>query len=186
MTDPKEIFGRLGNSMFQYAALYSFAKDFGTDYYFQNPEWFEKYQDEIRVLFSSDIPDSCDKVAIHIRRGDYVNNPFYVDLTKTTYYQRALALFPKEQFLIFSDDTKWVEEEWKLYDKTRMAISYGGEIEDLNKMASCKAHIIANSSFSWWGAWLCPKYPNNRVVAPREWYSDGVQRTILPSHWVKI
>lgn len=187
MIAPWKLFGRLGNSMFQYAFLVSQARNAGTDFYFQDEFYFRDHVEAVRTLFSGDIPSPTDAVAIHIRRGDYVNNPFYVDLTKTDYYERAIAMFPNERFIIFSDDTKWCEKEWKLFDRERMTISKGkDEVTDLNLMASCKAHIIANSSFSWWGAWLCPKYPDNRVVAPKEWFSDGVERTSLPEHWEVI
>ena len=193
MVDIKKITGRLGNQMFEFAALYAYAKDMGVDYYFQSPEWFEKYQDEIRRLYSQNISSSIDKVAIHVRRASnpldykepkYSENPFYVNLCDTDYYERAIDLFPNDKFMVFSDDKEWCYEKWG--DDKRFEISAWPEIEDMNYMASCKAHIIANSSFSWWGAWLSPLYPHNRVIAPKEWYADGIERTKLPSHWERI
>src|SRR5690348_17282768 len=95
-------FGRLGNRMFQTAALYTFAKDLGVDYYFQDPKWFEKYSSDIKRLFGEGIGYE-DKIAVHFRRGKnpsnpsepaYSDNPFYVDLSKTDYYQKAMAQFP--------------------------------------------------------------------------------------------
>lgn len=183
MIPPSRIFGRLGNSLFQYAFIYSYAKKFGIDFYFQDPAFFEEYADDIRALFSKGIPEPTDKVAVHIRRGDYVNSPFHVNLFDTDYYERAMALFPNEKFLVFSDDIEWCKEQ-EIFKNCEF--SNGTELEDLNKMASCKAHIIANSSYSWWGSWLCPNYPLNRVIAPKEFFVDGITRTKLPAHWEQI
>jgi hypothetical protein len=166
------------------AALYAHSRDLGVDFYFQDPYYFQEHQEAIRALFSTDIPPKTDAIAIHVRRGDYINNKFYVDLTKTDYYQRAIKKFPNEKFIVFSDDPIWCEEQ-KIFEGCEL--SYGSEIEDLNKMASCKGHIIANSSYSFWGAWLCPEYPDNKVIAPKQWYADGNNsRTILPEHWKRI
>jgi hypothetical protein len=194
MVNPDKIFGRLGNKMFQYAFLFSYARDHGFDYYFQDEFFFRENKEAVRALFSSDIMPPIDRVAIHVRRGgnpinpdepDYKDNPFYVDLTKTDYYERAIAMFPNDKFLVFSDDIPWCKEKWG--NDNRFAFSTGlSETGDMNAMAACKAHIIANSSFSWWGAWLHPHYPENKVVAPKEWYADGVERTSLPEHYIRI
>lgn len=192
MIDPKIIFGRLGNSMFQYAFLYAYAKDHDLDFYFQDEYFFKDHAEAIRTLYSSDIPPQTNKVAIHVRRAGnpinpnepaYSDNPFYVNLSNTDYYERAIAEFPKgTEFLVFSDDKIWCEDKWG--HLANFEIHYGSEIEDLNKMASCKGHIIANSSFSWWGAWLSPY--TKKVIAPKDWYADGVQRTICPDDWKLI
>jgi hypothetical protein len=185
MINITKLTGRLGNQMFQFAALYSHARNLDVDFYFQDGWYFREHQEAVRALYSSGIPARINCVAIHVRRGDYVNNPFYVDLTKTDYYERAIAMFPNDKFMVFSDDISWCEDKWgHLPD---FDFSYGDEIEDMNTMAACKAHIIANSSFSWWGAWLSPLYPDNKVIAPKEWYADGDNtRTILPEHWTRI
>lgn len=174
--------GRLGNLMFQYAYLYSQAKrGIIPDVYVQSEEFFEDYKDDIKVLYKQGIYDELDKVAIHVRRGDYVNNPFYVDLMKTDYYERAMALFPNEKFIIFSDDIEWCKKQPLFQD---CEFSEGDEIEDINLMASCNGIIMANSSFSWWAAYLSKE--GTMVVAPREWYSDGKQRTKLLDTWIRI
>lgn len=194
MVHPAKLFGRLGNQMFQYAFLIAYARDHALDFYFQDPWFFNEHKEAVRVLFSAEIPKKNDCVAVHVRRAanpinpdepKYSENPYYVDLFKLGYYQRAMAMFPVgTKFMIFSDDPLWCEEQ---------AIFSGcdiswcrDEVEDMNLMASCKAHIIANSSFSWWGAWLCPDYPNNKVIAPKEWFADGVERCILPDHWIRV
>lgn len=171
--------------MFQYAFLYAHSRDHGFDFYYQDPYFFKEHGEAIRMLFSTGIPSMTDAVAIHVRRGDYVDNPLYVNLMETDYYDQAIKMFPNHRFLVFSDDIAFCEDKWKGDD--RFSFSYGDEIEDMNLMASCKAQIISNSSFAWWGAWLCPDYPDNKVIAPLHWYSDGDNsRTILPEHWVRI
>jgi hypothetical protein len=187
--------GRLGNQMFQFAALYTHARNMGLDYYFQDEWFFKDHAEAIRALYSADIPRRIERVAIHVRRGanplmpsepNYADNPFYVDLTKTDYYERAIAMFPKDKFLVFSDDIDWCKHKWGHLANFDFAED-GTDIQDMNDMAACKAHIIANSSFSWWAAWLSPAYPDNKVVAPKEWYADGDNsRTILPDHWTRI
>lgn len=182
MVEPHKIFGRLGNSMFQYAFLYSYAKDIDSDFYFQDPDYFAEHAEEIRLLFGQDIRP-IDMVAIHLRRGDYVNNDFYVDLSDTDYYDRAMKEFPKDtKFLVFSDDMEWAKV---YFNGKEFEFSEGNtEIEDLNFMAGCKGIIIANSSFSWWGAFLGDK--NKKVIAPLSWYTDGVERTKVLKSWKRI
>ncbi len=171
--------GRLGNQMFQFAFMYSFAKDNGVDYYFQDPDWFEDYEEDIKVLFGQNIRP-INQVAIHIRRGDYVNNPFYVQLWLTDYYDKAMAEFPDATFLVFSDDIKWCKER---FVGERFEFSEGNdEVTDLNLMAGCKGIIMANSSFSWWAGFLS----KGKVIAPKAWYADGAERTKCVSTWQRI
>ena len=181
MIAPLKLFGRLGNSLFQYAFLYAYAKDNGLDWYYQDPKFFKGHEEEIRQLFGQDI-HKIDMVAIHVRRGDYVNNPFYVDLSKTDYYERAISQFKGEEFLVFSDNIDWCK---KMFKGKEFTFSEGNsEIEDLNMMAGCKGIIMANSSFSWWGAFLGDK--NKRVIAPKEWFTDTKMKVNLPKQWERI
>lgn len=195
MTDPRAQFGRLGNQLFQYAFLVNYAKNHDMDWYFQDQFFFEDNKELVRQMFSANIPAPTDKIAIHVRRGKnplndkepaYTDNPFYVDLSKTDYYEKAIKCFPNERFIVFSDDIEWCKRKWGIDD--RFEFFHADELTDLNKMASCRGHIIANSSFSWWGAWLSPSFPHNRVVAPSKewWYSDGIERTVCPNHWIRI
>ncbi len=169
--------------MFQYAYLYSQAKE-GVipDIYVQGENYFEKYKEDIKTLFSADIGYEP-YVSIHVRRGDYVNNPFYVDLMETNYYKKAMSLFPEDKFLVFSDDIEWCKEQ--AIFKGCIFSERNDEVTDLNRMASCKHNIIANSSFSWWAAWLNPN-TEKKVVAPREWFTDKEERISLPDTWIKI
>lgn len=181
MIHPDKIFGRLGNRMFQGAFMLAYAEDNGTDYYFQDPELFEHHADKIKALYRGDIPMKTSMVAIHVRRGDYVDNDFYVDLTNTNYYQDAMPEFPDAKFLVFSDDINWCKEQAIFKD---CEFSEGNdEIADMNLMASCEGHIIANSSYSWWGAYISPY--TKKVVYPSRWYTDGMTRTKCPKEWIK-
>lgn len=174
--------GRMGNQMFQYAYLYNqVKKGLIPDIYVQDPELFEESKAEIIAQFSIDIVSS-DYVAIHVRRGDYVDNPFYVDLSKTDYYQKAMAEFPDREFLVFSDDIKWCKQYFGMYNPKIRFSEEKSEVADFNKMAGCDGIIIANSSFSYWAAYL----NKGKVIAPLAWYSDGIERTKLPLEWKRI
>lgn len=178
-----KIFGRLGNNLFQGAFIYSKMLDGEIpDIYVQDPVYFDHHRDEIRKLYGQDItPIKC--VGIHVRRGDYINNSFYIDLMETDYYEKAMREFPSALFLVFSDDIGWCKEQ-KIFDGCAFAQN-GDEISDFNLMAGCAGLIIANSSYSWWAAYLsnCGK-----VVAPsvENWYTDGVERTKCLPEWIRI
>lgn len=193
MRDPKVTFGRLGNSLFQYAYIYGQARRGEIpDIFVQDPKYFDEFRDDIKELFN--VTGTTDKIAVHVRRGinpinpeelAYSDNPFYVDLTKTDYYSKAIASFMDNdvKFLFFSDDIEWCKNHWKGLWDNHFEYSEGKtELEDLNLMASCKGIIMANSSYSWWAAYLS----NARVVAPLAWYSDGVERTKCPKEWTRI
>lgn len=191
MVNPDAIFGRLGNRLFQGAFLYAKSRELGTDFYFQDPAYFEKYELEIKNLFGAGI-GFLDQVGVHVRRGlnpsnpnepKYSENPFYANLCETDYYEKAMAMFPNDNFVIFSDDPEYCKEKFK-GDRVQV-MEKGDEIEDFNLLASCKHQIIANSSFSWWAAYLNPNL-SKTVVAPKQWYADGVERTKLPNEWLTI
>ena len=167
----------------------------------QDEKYFKKYEAQIRQLYGDGIvPNSIDRVAIHVRRGKnpinpdepaYSENPFYENLShhlhedmSDNYYVRAMAMFPNEKFLVFSDDIEWCKQSPIFKD---CEFSHGTEIEDMNMMASCKYNIIANSSFSWWAAWLNP-YPNKIIVAPKQWFADIKNESLIgiPSTWTRI
>lgn len=181
MIHPDKIFGRLGNRLFQMAFVIAWAKDNGTDIYLQDPKYFDKHGEYIKQVFGDGI-GYINKVAVHVRRGDYVGNSFYVDLSKTDYYQEAMAKFPGAEFLVFSDDIAWCKQQ-DVFKGCEFSEGWS-ELADLNRMASCAGHIIANSSFSWWGAYLAPN--TKKVIAPKAWHPDGVERTKCPDTWIRI
>lgn len=178
------IAGRLGNQMFLYAFAYDYAKRNDIDRYFQDPMYFEESADDIKQIYQEGLfSKPIDMVAIHVRRGDYVGHFFYVDLMETQYYEKAMALFPDSDFVVFSDDIEWCKQQEVFKD---CEFSHGTEIEDMNNMASCIGHIIANSSFSWWAAYIAPY--TKKVVAPSvdNWYFDCIERTVCPKSWIRI
>lgn len=190
MIDLRTHFGGLGNRLFQLAYIYAQAKrGINPDIYLQDEKYFAPYEDEIRALFSQGL-SPIDMVSIHVRRGDYLNNPYYIDLTQTDYYEQAMEYFPDAKFLVFcadrqpgSDDASDLEWCKKRFTGNQFEFHQGSnELEDWNAMAGCKAHIIANSSFSWWAAFVS----GNMTIAPSRWFTDGVKRVSLSDKWIQI
>jgi len=186
--------GRMGNEMFRHAYIYAQFRD-GVipDIYLQDSKYFEKYAGEIKEMFGQGI-GYLTQVGVHIRRAGnpinpdepkYSENPFYVNLSETDYYERAMDLFPEDNFLVFSDDSEWCKEKFK--DNPRVQVmEKGNEVDDFNLLASCRDIIMANSSFSWWASFLNPN-EGKRIIAPKQWYADGNQtRTKLPESWEVI
>src|SRR3990167_5552477 len=192
MIHPDAITGRLGNRLFQIAYLYARVKD-GTipDIYLQDPKYFKECEDEIKKLFGEGI-GYLSQVGIHVRRGKnpfipsepkYNENPFHFNICDTDYYERAIAMFPREKFLVFSDDPEYCLGRFK--GDNFQIMEKGDDILDFNLLASCKDLIIANSSYSWWAAYLCPN-EGKKIICPKEWYSDKETRTVCPDSWIRI
>ena len=150
--------------------------------YYQCPKYFENIQDEIRkdFTFDDELISTCkdlmeddleggDVISLHIRRTDYIANPNH-PLQSIEYYRDALKLLPKDiPVIVFSDDHEWCENNEVFLDD-RFAISNNAADFDLCLMTMCKYHIIANSSFSWWGAWLGK---SEKVIAPKNWFGGS-------------
>jgi hypothetical protein len=147
--------------------------------YYQSPRYFDNCEDEVRHYFTphhvlSKLLDLgyADLIAgktcsVHVRRTDYVGDSFWPDLSATDYYERAMAQFDADTtFVIFSDDLEWCKQRFR--GRSMFFVEALSEVEDLFLMARCKGHIIANSTFSWWGAWLDPN-KDKKVVAPARW-----------------
>lgn len=189
MLEPRKIMGGLGNRMFQFAYIYAHVyRGLIPDVWVQNFDYFMNAKEEIRNLYQAGIGERKDYVAVHIRRGDYVDNPFYVDLTSTDYYQKAFALFPNEKFIIFygdkigtyaQRDRKWLEEWLPKQNINYEVREEQTDIEDMNEMAACKGFIGANSSFSIWSAFININ-DDKKIVMPKQYYVDGVERTKYP------
>jgi len=139
-----------------------------------------------------EMQDSC-AISLHIRRGDYVSNKranAMHGLSSMAYYQRAIdhvaANVENPHFYIFSDDMSWVNANFKLPFPHRFVTHNSGteSYNDMRLMSSCRHHIIANSSFSWWGAWLNDRH-GKIVVAPRHWFASGMDVSdLFCSGWV--
>ena len=182
-TKLEKIYGRLGNSLFQYATLFALSQETQSDFYFQDEKWFGKYEEQIKQLFGAGI-GYRDEVSIHVRRGDYLQlEHIYPDISKTDYYEKAIAMFPGDKFLVFSDDIEWCKS-YPAFQGERFSFSEGNdEVQDLNQMASCKHHVCSNSTMAWWGSYLC-KNTDSLTVCPRAdlWGA----KISLPDHWIKI
>jgi len=174
--------------------------------YWQSEDYFSNVFDELRQkafipfkpfshVLEQEITET-NSVAIHVRRGDYLIEPhksFHGNLDWQSYYRpatdklRALTINPR--FYIFSDDPEWVVKHWYIDFSLgeQVIVEPGRESEDIYLMSKCKHAIIANSSFSWWGAWLGDKR-NRIVIAPQQWFQgpNTDYSTIVPERWFKI
>lgn len=133
-------------------------------------------------------------VSVHLRRGDYLSHPeVWGRLSESEYYQKAICFIRekllKPQFVFFSDDILWVKERYHYEDAIYIEDSMFDNYEswyDLCLMSCCSHNIIANSSFSWWGAWL-NRNEDKIVIAPRRWYYDGrIGKDICPGNWIRL
>lgn len=180
--------------------------------YWQSEKYFSDIAGEIRAELSLRTPPpretlalgerlaSQPSVAVHVRRGDYLTRPTAVEKFARcglNYYERAFALIGERigdaRFFIFSDEPDWVREHFpKSPSVTVMKGAPAGcEQLDLWLMTQCRHHVIANSSFSWWGAWLCA-HPEKIVIAPRTWFNlsaalnDRDARDRIPPGWIRL
>jgi hypothetical protein len=156
--------------------------------YFQSEKYFEDFKDNIIDTFV--ISDIVKKpinnlTSVHIRRGDYLNLQHFHSICDISYYKKAMDTIGGN-FLFFSDDMEWVRENFQgdniFYSQNN------DEVLDLSLMTLCDNNIIANSSFSWWGAYL-NQNSNKIVISPKEWFGPKGPKDIqdiLPENWVKI
>lgn len=166
--------------------------------YFQTEKYFSHIGDEIRSDFSflDEIVEDCKEyleffdnpIALHIRRGDYLTNSQNHNNLGLDYYETALSKFSNDrQVIIFSDDPSWCKEQ-ELFSGDRFLVSDGtGSYHDLHLMSKCSDFIIANSTFSWWGAWLAN---TGKVIAPSKWFgpnnADKNTKDLYCKEWVLI
>jgi hypothetical protein len=169
--------------------------------FFQSEKYFKHAESKVREVLTfrpeirqraevelAKVKDDAPRVSIHVRRGDYVANSANHTVTGMEYYAEAInKFFSKEayRFVVFSDDPQWCKEMFE-----------GGHVVDINDsytemcmMSMCDHHIIANSSFSWWGAWLNPN-PKKIVTAPSLWFGPNLRHNsivdLLPETWFWI
>lgn len=141
---------------------------------------------------------ASNSVSLHIRRGDYVSNPRIYDkhgVCPISYYKQAVRLitenYSNAKFFVFSDDIEWAKNILDfIRDKQiieHFENSNHSDVQELWLMSQCKNHVIANSSFSWWGAWLS-KNDNKLIVAPRKWFLNSPHDTkdLIPESWIRM
>jgi|TARA_R110000822_G_scaffold244138_3_gene372874 hypothetical protein len=140
--------------------------------YFQSSNYFSHCEDEIRKQFtcrkeiqdrSNEYDDMSDKVSVHVRRGDYANLTDFHPLLGKEYYENAMSKFDGGKFIFMSDDIEWCKNT---FGPEHSYAETNNMFVDFCLMTRCKGHIIANSSFSWWGAWL----GKGKTVAPKKWF----------------
>lgn len=191
-----------------YNDLYSEDNDiFYLQGYFQSEKYFKINKSEIKMLFFRTLPDiyselrkkieTSESVSIHFRKGDYITNPqakaFYINCGMD-YYIRAIRFIQKKtskiiSLFIFSDDIEWVKRYFPNY--LNLEITFIDNIEgkdsttDMVLMSKCKHNIIANSTYSWWGAWL---NDNNKkiVCSPEKWFYQHPMGDLLPKNWYRF
>ena len=176
--------------------------------YWQSEKYFKDFQDVIREDFIfrtrmsiqnravKEKMASCDAISLHVRRGDYISNQKTFDkhgICSMGYYVNAVEFIANRcempELFIFSDDMAWVKENLKFeipchfIDHNCASESFN----DMRLMSFCQHHIIANSSFSWWGAWLNAS-AEKLVVAPDRWFNSNQldTRDLIPNDWIKL
>lgn len=154
--------------------------------------------DKENKQFLEDIVTS-NSVSLHVRRGDYISNPEYSsilgNICNLQYYSNALKQLEDIEkdlsIFVFSDDIEWVKEHFEfLKDKDVTYINHNKGLDsykDMQLMSNCKHNIIANSTFSWWGAWL-NNNPDKKIFAPKVWFNDPhlADNHIVPDNWIKV
>lgn len=177
--------------------------------YWQSYKYFADIESELRKelipreIFSHQdslieaqiLSANAQAISLHVRRGDYVTNKKAAKnhgLCPKAYYDKAvaniLAHVKKPHFFVFSDDIQWTRKNTSLPGKVIYVDHNSSEnaFQDLRLMSLCDHHIVANSSFSWWGAWLSSK-ADGRIIAPINWFADGRSTDDLtPSHWIRL
>jgi len=155
---------------------------------------FRKYPRGLNAQYAEKI-SSCNSVSLHIRRGDYVqkarNQKLYNHLDME-HYNKAKQIIESQVenpvYFVFSDDIKWSKENIKLDNAHYIGHNSGeNSWEDMRLMSLCKHNITANSSFSWWGAYLNSN-PEKIVVCPKLWFMDDSKNTsdVAPKEWVLL
>ncbi len=178
----------------------------GVEEYFQSEKYFINITETIKKEFvlrekpslnTQNIfkkTKNVNSVSLHVRRGDYVTSKIanaYHGVCSMNYYQEAIKIIKNKVsnpvFFIFSDDIDWTIENF--IGENFIFVSSKGieDIEEVMLMSKCKHNIIANSSFSWWGAWL-NNNPKKIIIAPKNWFKNKKinQVDIVPKDWIKI
>lgn len=175
--------------------------------YWQSEKYFVEAAPQIRRDFTFRQPlegqnaelaqqmASVNAVSLHVRRGDYASNPQTTathGLCSLEYYRASIQHIAervhKPHFFVFSDDIAWVRENLKIdFHHQHVNHNHGAaSYNDMRLMSMCKHHIIANSSFSWWGAWLNPS-PHKIVLAPSGWFANETNtQDLIPQSWVRL
>lgn len=185
--------------------IFSYPRYIFYEGYFQNEKYFRQLRNQLLEDFSLTLPLddrnqmvldrilNTNSVSIHVRRGDYVTLDYVNKIHGTCsleYYNKAIEYISKKvespHFFIFSDDIDWVSKNLKIdYPFSVVDFNQGKGWFDMHLMKHCKHNITANSSFSWWGAWLNDN-PSKIVIAPKNWIVTNQKCGIVPANWIKL
>lgn len=132
-------------------------------------------------------------VSVHIRRGDYLSAHYvngFAGICTVEYYEDAVKIIKEKysdaKFYVFTDDPQWVNKNIKIENAQNVQYNTGKDSwQDMYLMSQCKHNIIANSSFSWWGAWL-NNNPDKIVIAPKTWWNGFLKDDVVPENWIRI
>ncbi|MBK9039659.1 MAG: alpha-1,2-fucosyltransferase [Bdellovibrionales bacterium] len=173
--------------------------------YWQSENYFSAYKAELSNIFidpkvasrgAVDFAEKCqgrNSCSVHVRRGDFVSKGDAIsihDVCGATYFDNAMQqireLTPDIVFYIFSDDQEWAKESFAKFKDARVVDISEGFYDDFYMMNFCEHSIIANSTYSWWAAWL--KTEEGIIVAPSRWLNDPELNKIeiVPDRWLKI
>lgn len=164
--------------------------------YFQSEKYFKNHDQLIRETFDVEDEDiintQYDKlveestiVSIHVRRNDYMKLKDYHPACTLEYYKKAISNFGDVNYMIFSDDIGWCKNNFSFLSKACYVENLTA-VESLLLMSRCHHNIIANSSFSWWGAWL-NKNKEKEIIAPNNWFGPKAAHNIsdlIPGEWI--
>lgn len=198
LNDNREV-TRIVEPSFSYNLIENQTTDCSLEGYYQSYKYFEDCENDIRDLFApkDELIQKIhtqykvkgeETVAVHIRRGDYLPLANFHHNLHISYYTNAIKLFPTgTTFIIISDDIEWCKEVF-VGNKYVFTASHS-DVEDLYTMSECSHNIIANSTFSWWGAWLNSNI-NKLVIYPNKWFGPGNNHMstldLFPPSWVCV
>ena len=167
-------------------------RDFHLIGYWQGLKYFEDVQEELRLelqppddFFDNKVKPTENSVSLHVRRTDYMHIQDHHPVCSIDYYKHALSLIDHDHIFIFSDDIKWCQNN--LDDKNVTFVHNEDPLHDMWLMSNCTHNIIANSTFSWWSAWLNSN-PNKVVIAPKNWFGPAApsDRDVVPEKWIRL
>lgn len=173
---------------------------FQSERYFKDIEFIIRNEFQLKDIMGraahavSEEIERSNAVGIHVRRGDYVSSESasaFHGICSPEYYRMAIERISRQvdspTFFVFSDDIEWVKEHIEIPNAVYVSNDNIADYEELILMSKCKHNIIANSSFSWWGAWLNANQ-NKIVIAPKQWVTDPRvdTRDAVPEGWIRI
>lgn len=176
--------------------------------YFQNEKYFSDVRDDLIEQFKPkhsfsvyqneilELMQKCNSLSIHIRRGDFLSdlsaNKVH-GICDISYFDRAIdyltsnnVINPLTKVFVFSDDIEWCKQNAKFnFETIYINDDFNKPELDMWLMSKCNNHIISNSTFSWWGAWLNSD-SRKTVVAPKQWFANGMNTDVQPNSWIML